>query len=71
MIYYRVTFQDAPPDELTAAELTTWSESHPWHLPFKVETFSAPKRCVKCGRNITKPYLVDDEPERCARCGDS
>lgn len=30
-----------------------------------------PKTCVKCGRVIRRPYLADDEPERCARCADS
>ena len=35
------------------------------------KTGPAPKRCVKCGRVIRKPVLLSDEPERCARCGDS
>lgn len=30
-----------------------------------------PKRCVKCGRIIRKVCLAPDQPERCARCGDS
>lgn len=70
MIYYRVSFGPTVV-ELTADELGTWADGQPWHLPFKVETFSAPKRCVKCGRNIPRPHLIDAEPERCARCGDS
>lgn len=32
---------------------------------------SHPKHCVKCECIIPDPYLLLDEPERCARCGDS